>query len=231
MSKYPAIKASLKERLLGSEYLDGHALPSEPQLAREFDVSRMTVRRAIDELEREGYVYRVQGAGTFSTGKRFQQGGFMVSPFADWSAHPSKRTQVIGAGLFPATPEIAGVLNLAVGDDFAFVHRLRWDGETPIVIEKRYIDAQALPDLLSHDLTRVSVHDLLARRAEVPLTRVDQYLEAVNLRPEEASLLQVQPGTAALLMRRTTFSGERRVSYVMYWVRSDRFKFESTFEP
>ncbi|MFD1733847.1 GntR family transcriptional regulator [Deinococcus malanensis] len=118
-----------------------------------------------------------------------------------------------------------------MGDDFAFVHRLRWDGEIPIVIEKRYIDAQALPDLLSYDLTRVSVHDLLAQRAEVPLTRVEQYLEAVNLRPEEAGLLQVRPGTAALLMRRTTFSGDRRVSYVMYWVRSDRFKFESTFEP
>lgn len=63
MPKYPAIKAALKERLLGNDYADGHALPSEPQLAREFDVSRMTARRAIDELEREGYLYRVQGRG------------------------------------------------------------------------------------------------------------------------------------------------------------------------
>ena len=62
MAKYPLIKSTLKDRLLGGHYTEGLPLPSEPQLAREFEVSRMTARRAIDELEREGYVYRVQGA-------------------------------------------------------------------------------------------------------------------------------------------------------------------------
>ncbi|SMB82681.1 GntR family transcriptional regulator [Deinococcus hopiensis] len=231
MSKYPAIKAAIKERLLGNEYADGHALPSEPQLAREFSVSRMTARRAIDELEREGYLYRVQGAGTFPSGKRFQQGGFPVSLFADWSSHPNKRTQVLRAELLPATPEIAAVLNVSAGDAFVFIHRVRWDKETPIVIEKRYVDAQALPDLLSYDLSKVSVHDLLASQATVPLTRVEQYLQAVNVWPEEAGLLQLAPGTATLLIRRTAFSGNRRVSYVNYWVRSDRFSFQNAFTP
>ena len=48
-------------------------------------------RRAIDELEREGYVYRVQGAGTFPTGKRFRQGMFRVRPFKEWARHPDHR--------------------------------------------------------------------------------------------------------------------------------------------
>ena len=59
MAKYPLIKTTLKDRLLGGHYPEGLPLPSEPQLAREFEVSRMTARRAIDELEREGYVYYV----------------------------------------------------------------------------------------------------------------------------------------------------------------------------
>lgn len=228
MPKYPAIKATLKDRLLGGLYPDGQPLPSEPQLAQEFGVSRMTARRAIDELEREGYLYRVQGAGTFPTGRRFPQGGFAVSPFADWSTQPNKRTQVLRAEQLPATPEIAAVLKLAPGDPFVFVHRLRAENDVPVVIEKRYVDARVLPDLLTHDLSKVSIHDLLASRGTVSLTRVEQYLEAVNLLAEEAALLQVPLGTAALLIRRTVFSGERRISYVNYWVRSDRFQFQAS---
>lgn len=138
---------------------------------------------------------------------------------------------MLRAELLAATPEIAAVLNVSTGDPFIFVHRLRWDRETPIVVEKRYVDAQALPDLLSQDLSKVSVHDLLASQTRVPLTRVEQYLQAVNIWPEEAELLQVVPGTATLLIRRTAFSRERRVSYVNYWVRSDRFNFQNSFVP
>ncbi|AFZ69200.1 GntR family transcriptional regulator [Deinococcus peraridilitoris] len=231
MSKYPAIKATLKERLLSSAYPENEPLPSEPQLAREFGVSRMTARRALDELDREGYVYRVQGAGTYPSGKRFQQGTFQVRLFADWSRHPDKRVEVLRAERLLATPDIAAVLHLQPGDPVMFVHRLRADKTDPVVIEKRYVDAEVLPDLLEHDLVSVSVHDLLASQTRVPLTRVEQHLETVNLRQEEAQLLRVPLGTAAFLMRRTVYSSERRVSYVNYWIRSDRFTFQERFTP
>ena len=50
-------------------------------------------------------------------------------------------------------------------------------------------------------------------------------------RQEESDLLRVPVGTAAFLLRRTTFSGPRRVSYVNYWVRGDRYAFQDSFEP
>jgi DNA-binding GntR family transcriptional regulator len=81
--KYPEIKATLKGRLLGGAYREGEPMPSEADLAREFAVSRMTTRRAVDELEREGYVRRVQGAGSYPTGRRFRQGVFRVAPLEE----------------------------------------------------------------------------------------------------------------------------------------------------
>lgn len=231
MAKYPLIKTTLKERLLGGHYVEGLPLPSEPQLAREFEVSRMTARRAIDELEREGYVYRVQGAGTFPTGKRFRQGMFRVRPFKEWARHPEHRTVVLRAVEVAATPEIAIVLQVQSGESVTFVHRLRSAGDEPLVIEKRYINTQFAPGLLEHNLAVESVHEVLVGRLGLHFTRVEQTLEAVNLRQEEADLLRVPLGTAAFLLRRTTYSGVQRVSYVNYWVRGDRYAFQDSFEP
>ncbi|MEF2278792.1 GntR family transcriptional regulator [Deinococcus sp. YIM 134068] len=230
MAKYPLIKTTLKDRLLGGHYPEGLPLPSEPQLAREFEVSRMTARRAIDELEREGYVYRVQGAGTFPTGKRFRQGVFRVRPFKEWARHPEHRTTVLRAMQIDATPEIAIVLQIQPGDPVIFVHRLRTAGDESLVIEKRYINARLAAGLMDHNLGAESIHEVMVTMG-VPLSRVEQNLEAVNLRQEEADLLRVPLGTAAFLLRRTTYSGPKRVSYVNYWVRGDRYAFQDSFEP
>jgi DNA-binding GntR family transcriptional regulator len=230
MAKYPLIKTTLKDRLLGGHYVEGLPLPSEPQLAREFEVSRMTARRAIDELEREGFVYRVQGAGTFPTGKRFRQGMFRVRPFKEWARHPDHRTTVLRAMQIGATPELAAILQIESGDPVIFVHRLRTAGEEALVVEKRYINAALAPTLLDHHLGAESIHEVMITLG-VPLTRVEQNLEAVNLRQEEADLLRVPIGTAAFLLRRTTYSGQQRVSYVNYWVRGDRYAFQDSFEP
>lgn len=230
MAKYPLIKTNLKDRLLGGHYPEGLPLPSEPQLACEFAVSRMTARRAIDELEREGYVYRVQGAGTFPTGKRFRQGVFRIRPFREWARHPEHRTQVLRAIEIAATPEIATVLQVKEGDQVAFIHRIRSAGDEPLVIEKRYINAALVPNLMERNLAAESIHEVMVAMG-IPLSRVEQSLEAVNLRPEEAELLRVPVGTAAFLMRRTTYSAAQRVSYVNYWIRGDRYTFQDSFEP
>lgn len=231
MAKYPLIKATLKERLLSSHYPEGLPLPSEPQLAREFDVSRMTARRAIDELEREGYVYRIQGAGTFPTGKRFRQGVFRIRPFREWARGAETQTRVLHSRVLEATPEIAIVMQVQQGDPVIFVHRIRTAGDEPLVIEKRYISYELASGLLQHNLAVESVHEVMVEKLGINMTRVEQSLEAVNLRAEEAELLRVPVGTAAFLLRRTTYSGNKRVAYVNYWVRGDRYAFQDSFEP
>ncbi|GEM47478.1 MULTISPECIES: GntR family transcriptional regulator [Deinococcus] len=231
MAKYPLIKATLKERLLSSYYPEGIPLPSEPLLAKEFDVSRMTARRAIDELEREGYVYRIQGAGTFPTGKRFRQGVFRIRPFREWARGAETHTRILQARVLDATPEMGVVLQIPAGEPIIFIHRLRTAGDEPLVIEKRYINFRMAGDLLKHNLAVESIHEVLVEKLGIPLTRVEQSLEAVNLRQEEAELLRVPVGTAAFLLRRTTYSGPTRVAYVNYWVRGDRYAFQDSFEP
>ncbi|MFC6592365.1 GntR family transcriptional regulator [Deinococcus lacus] len=229
MAKYPQIYQTIKRRLLSGTYAGGQALPSEPQLAAEFGVSRMTVRRAIDELERGGYLQRVQGAGTYATGSRFRQGKFEVRPFREWTRQGEHRLKVLRSLTLEATPEIASVLASKPGATVHFLHRLRLAGDEPQIIEKRYLNAALCGTLTEEEWGADSVHELLMARG-VTITRLEQNLEAVNLQPEEAELLRLPVGAAAFLLRRTTYQGEQRVSYANYWLRSDRHAFQDSFD-
>jgi DNA-binding GntR family transcriptional regulator len=129
VSKYPIIKQALKSRLLTGLYRPGQAIPSETQLAKEFTVSRMTARRALDELEREGLIYRVQGSGSFPTGQRFQQGVFRIQSLEEMSLAVGENavpfTRVLRSGLQRADAQTANALRLADGAAVLEVVRLR----------------------------------------------------------------------------------------------------------
>ena len=147
MSKYPIIKQALKSRLLTGTYRPGQAIPSETQLAKEFVVSRMTARRALDELEREGLIYRVQGSGSFPTGQRFQQGVFRIQSLEEMSLAVGPETvpftRVLRSGLQRASSQIAQALHLEPNSAVLEVVRLRGIDSQPVLLERRFLRAEA----------------------------------------------------------------------------------------
>lgn len=230
-TKYPTIKAALKERLLAGRYREGEPLPSETRVALEFGVSRMTARRAMDELEREGLVRRVQGAGSFPTGRRFQQGAFRIRPLEEIAAGRQPFTRVLEAGLGRAAADVADALGVPRGAAVLNVVRLRGvDGE-PLLLERRALRVDRAEKLLRHNLAVESIHDLLVGRLGIDLARVEQSLEAVGLGPDEARHLGLPAGRAAFLLTRTTWGHDGPLAIARYWIRGDRHTFLGDFEP
>ncbi len=236
MSKYPVIKATLKSRLLSGAYRAGESLPSEAHLADEFHVSRMTARRAMDELEREGYIYRVQGSGSYPTGKRFRQGVFRIRALDEIALERGEDavpfTRVLSVGLTTSLPSmVREALKLGPGAAALEIVRLRGVNEEPVLLERRYLRADRAEGLLGINLAVESIHDLIVSRLRVDITRVEQSLEAVNLDQAEARLLGLPVGAACFLMRRVSFDAVGPLSHARYWVRGDRGAFVSAFEP
>jgi DNA-binding GntR family transcriptional regulator len=233
VSKYPIIKNALKSRLLTGTYRTGRAIPSETQLATEFTVSRMTVRRALDELEREGLIHRVQGSGSFPTGQRFRQGVFRIQSLEEMSLEVGPDavpfTRVLRSGLCRASAPVAHALRLEPEAAVLEVVRLRGIDATPVLLERRFLRAEA-EILLGKNLAVESIHDLLVGELQLEITDVEQSLEAVTLESEEANLLELPVGAACFLMRRTSFTHGTPFSVASYWVRSDRGAFVSAFE-
>ncbi|ADH63521.1 transcriptional regulator, GntR family [Allomeiothermus silvanus DSM 9946] len=203
---------------------------SENQLSQRFGVSRMTARRALQELEREGYLSRQQGKGSFPAERRFSQGFLRVRPFYEFAAVQGAvpRTQVLVAEPRPAPPEVAEKLGTA---DTLCVRRLRFLDEEPVILETRYLDAARCGAVLEHDLTAESLHDILVHVLGLPLTRVWQRLEAVALDPEVAALLAQPAGAPGLRLERVTYTLQTPVTWVEYLMRGDRYFFEDTFTP
>ena len=259
MSKFPAIKSALKSDLLSGRYREGEALPSEAALARAFGVSRMTARRALDELEREGFVYRVQGSGSYPTGARFRQGVFRIRSLEEMALGrgPDEvpTTRVLQAELVRADAETASPLGLQVGAAVFGLVRLRGLADGPVLLERRALRADALgalradalgalradalgtnpgadPTLFGRlQLSGESIHDALVGQLGVDIVRVEQSLEAVGATGEEARLLELPEGSAVFLMRRLSYAADGPFAFARYWVRSDRGAFVSAFEP
>ncbi len=218
--------------LLTGSLREGEAIPSESALAKQYGVSRMTARRAVDELEREGYVFRIQGAGSFPTGKRFRQGVFRVRGLEEIALKSGgvPFTRVLKSGIAVPPVEVTNALSLPPGSAVLELQRLRSVGDDPVLLEERHFKLEHTERLLHMPLHQESIHALLVGLG-INISRVEQTLEAVNLDAPRARLLELPVGSACFLMARVSYVADDMLGFSRYWVRADRGAFVSAFEP
>lgn len=222
-AKYLQIKDTLAH-----EYIDGKPagspLPPERVLAQDFGVTRVTVRRAIDELESDGLVYRVQGGGTYSVGPSIAKSLRLTSFSEDVRARgrtPSSALLDVSVG--PAGDEVGRNLRLSPSDLVVTVRRLRMADGEPMCLEVCSLAAQSVPGLEDLDLTG-SLYELLSERYGVAPTRAEQLVEATVLDEEDAELLTVAPFSPALRATRISYDSRGGpVEYCVTTYRADRY--------
>lgn len=202
-------------------------LPTERELSDELGVSRLTVRRALDQLSSEGKVYRIQGAGTFVADGSIRKGDNLSSFSEDMRArglHPSAR-------LLVAEEAVAGAkqswrLEVGPGEPLVHLVRLRLANDVPMCLENVYLVKRFAPDLLAQPLDG-SLYDLLAERYRIHLGQAKQSVTATVLDAPDAKRLGVPPLSPALLVERVTRDrANRAVELAESLYRADRYAFE-----
>lgn len=232
--RYRRIAEALRREIarLGTPH---HRLPSEHVLARRFRAARETIRRALAELQREGLIYRRQGAGSFVAEPRVDQDLDSLVGFSEFVARlglaPGAR--LLEAGILrvgdPRSP-VLRELRLPAGAQVIFIRRLRTAGGDPLVIASTWLPASLFPDLLRHDLRRRSIYRIMEQAGYKPTSAIE-IIEAVTLSADQARLLNVAPGSAAFLLRRTGFAGSLPVEYAEDYYRGDRTTFRVRLGP
>lgn len=204
----------------------GDALPPERVLAADLGVSRMTLRRALDDLWRMGKVIRRQGAGTFVAEPKIAQMLTVTSFSQDMLARgltPTSRT--LSMERIDAGPRLASRLEVPAGEPLLRIRRLRLADGTPMAIETLHVPAASVPGLGADDLEDTSFYALLARRYGIHLTRGTQVIEPTVTDSEEADLLACPPHSPAFLFERTSYgSDDTPVEFVRSVYRGDRYK-------
>ncbi len=214
-----AIRGSIEEGRLGP----GQALPSERELARRLEVSRVTIRKALAGLVEDGVLTQRHGAGTFVAERIIRPLSKLTSFTGDLRARGlNPRSVFMEREIGEVTPEEAMALNLSPGALVVRLYRLRYGSDEPLALERSAIPQDIVPD---PERIVDSLYEVLEALGCRPV-RALQRLRAVNLNAEQARLLEVPVGSAGLALERRTFIADGRLAeFTRSWYRGDAYDF------
>lgn len=222
--KHTAVRRELERLLAGMA--PGEALPAERDLARDLQVARMTLRRAVDTLVEDGRLVRRPGAGTFVAPRRVDQRLSATSFSADMRARgmvPGSRT--LWARRSAVGTLMASVLEVDKGSAMLHVRRLRTADGAPMAVEDLHVPSDLVPGLTGEDLEGASFYRLLADRYGLTIAAGVQTVEPCLITPEDAACLDVEPGQPAFHFERTSRLPDGRVvEYVRSVYRGDLYR-------
>jgi len=220
---YQQLQRALREAIETSVAGSYHALPPERDLARDFGVSRITVRKALDGLMREGLLVRRQGSGTFVCARVEKNFSKLTSFSEDMRARGCNPHSVwLRKSAGTVTPEEALTLRSSPGTPVYRFHRIRFADDAPMALEYATILASFLPSL---EAVESSLYVALERAGNRPV-RALQRLRAVLFTAEQAVLLQAKERDPGLLVERLGFLKDGRAAeFTQSYFRGDIYDF------
>jgi GntR family transcriptional regulator len=222
-SLYAKLREALRDAIERGLLKPLQALPPERDLAQDFGISRITVRKALDALVADGLLTRRQGAGTFVAGRVEKQ----FSKLSSFSEDMAARGRVVRSDWLDqaegaVTPDEALMLGLSPGSPVYRFNRIRYADELPMALEHAVIPGFALSGL---GVVGRSLYAALQETGMRPV-RALQRLRAVSFGPEQAKLLGIDPGAPGLFIERRGFLEDgRAVEATQSWYRGDAYDF------
>jgi len=230
LPRYYQLANILRERIARGELEAREAIPSERQLETDYSVSRTTIRRAIELLIRQGFLYREHGRGTFVSPHKLQKG---ISELTSFTEDMKRRGLVPGQKIleigFVAPPNDVRT-RLELGKDrekVLHVERLRLGDGVPMGLQTSYYVLPEGETITREELEEIgSIYRILREKFHLIPTEADETLEVGLATPRDASLLQIVPGSPLLLSERITYSQNRQViEFVKIVYRGDRYRY------
>ena len=200
----------LRAALAANEWNSGDRLPTERELAARYGCSLITVRRALDELAREGRLERTRGRGTFVTEPPIIRDIAGQVGFADEvrSFGYEPYTIVVTHRVEGASPVVAAALGIPVDAPVYYLERVRGADSVPLLLEQVRLPADKLPGLLDHDYRVESLWDVLENDYHFPIGRRQETLSAVVPSSREARLLGLRTRRPSIQLEGTAFTTE-----------------------
>lgn len=233
MAKFAQIKEYIYQKIASGEWPEHHPVSSENALARQFQVSRMTARRALQELCDEGLVERTRGAGTFVAPLKSQSSLLTIRNIADEinRRHHRHHAEVRLLTTATASPALAQALGLKAGAAVWHSVITHYENGQAVQVEDRYVNAELVPAYLQQDFARTTPHEYLCQ--VTPLTEASHEIEAVMPTAAQQEWLELSEPEPCLQIHRRTWSREGVVSQAVLTHPGSRFRLggHMTFNP
>lgn len=223
-SKFETIVQFARRRIHSGKWTSGGRAPSENELSEQFGVSRMTARRALDQLALSGDIVRRRGSGSFIADDSVRSSYLVIRNIAD---EVRESGQVYGSRVVrhcsvPCDAEVASALELGRGATVYHSLIAHLADAAPIQLEYRYVRPDAAPEYLGVDLTVETPNQYLQRVC--PLVESRQEVTANMARAQQCELLGIRKSEPCLLITRITRARRGLVSYARILAPSSRYR-------
>ncbi|RZQ55639.1 histidine utilization repressor [Pseudidiomarina tainanensis] len=221
--KFSKIKQHIYSKIASGEWPENHPVSSENALAIQFKVSRMTARRALQELADEGLVIRSKGSGTYVAPLKSQTSFMAIRNIADeirarqhdYEAHVHVLRQV------PASLQVAEQLQVEPETPVFYSVITHLENGLPVQVEERYVNPAVATDYLKQDFRQITPHEYLS--AVAPLTEASHQIEAVTPSTHVCEWLELAKPEPCLRIVRRTWSDAGVVTYAVLTHPGSRF--------
>lgn len=224
---YYQLEERLKESIEKKEWEEGQIIPSERVLSEQYGISRMTVRQAIQNLVRDGYLYREKGKGTFVAANKIEQPLQGLTSFTEdmRSRGLKPGTRLLDFSVVAAEGELVRKLRVAEGESVIVIKRVRLADHRPMALETTFLPMGLVPGLTATQAQR-SIYEYIEKKLGYQIFSATQTLEASVAQKRESEMLQIEAGSPVLLIQRTSYlSDQRPLELVKSVYRGDRYKF------
>jgi GntR family transcriptional regulator len=224
---YHQLRTILEQRIRLGHWKPNDRLPTEDEICKQFEVSKATVRQALQELASAGLVRREQGRGTFVADNKIQFGPRILNSFTDEMRETGMKagSRVLEMTLTPASSELGVKLQVPYGTVLFTLTRLRLAGGEPMGIQTVYVPNDLAPGLPEIDFGTASLYDTLQQRYGLIPDHASQIHFATVADPGQAQLLGIPQGAPLVGGERLTFlRNGRPLELTHSAMRGDRYQ-------
>jgi len=226
---YQWLSETLREDISQGVYKPGDTLPAEHELMRRYDLSSTTVRRAVHDLVREGWIYRKAGKGTFVMRTRVEEHLSRLTSFSE-EMHNRKIApsfRLVNAKRCVPTVEVARILNLAADQKVYYIERVLLGNGEPIALTKGYWRLEIGERLVQFDLNQCGLYEVMEETLGIPLVEAQESIGAGIADADVAKKLGVQRKSPLLVQRRVSYTSNMRpLEHTTTFYRADRYEYK-----
>jgi GntR family transcriptional regulator len=228
---YARVEAAMTQAITDGTWPPGKQLPTEEALMERFQVSRTTVRKAVQNLAGRGLVEIRRGRGTFVIEPRITQELTELSGFVeDMQAQGRTATaRLVDKRVVQASREVARQLGLAMGSPVVRIERVRLADGVALSFDETYLPQSIGTRLMDDDLETEPIFELLEQKYSIALVQADYQLQSVLAPAAVAGFLGIAPNDPIFLIERTSYGAQRvPVDYEKLYYRGDLVRFRTT---
>ncbi|EOR28110.1 GntR family transcriptional regulator [Clostridium sartagoforme AAU1] len=200
---------------------------SEREICEIYDVSRTTVRQAMDELEKEGYIYKVHGKGTFVSPRRMNQDLISFYSFTEEMKKLGKKpkSEVTGFEIIQAGDKISSIFKISSEDLLYKISRIRMADGIHMLYETTYLPFNRFKGITREQLEEKPMYDVLIKEFNARLTSAEEFFQPILTNKLESIYLDIKEGSPSLKIERLTYENESVIEYTVSVARGDKFKY------